>query len=223
MPVVASKDPLVSDANREVLVMSARRPRPRESRRSGIRTGFGLPSTPLFGETGTGGTRLLAGRSAVDPDAEGLLRRHGLPPSPEAVQAYEGTPEAYEKAGDDLLESSGFGEHWGAAGWTPPAIPTRKGQVSADAIRPNAWRYRDYVIRSSTPTSRTTVPGEQIAGDELFDYKAADELTAEQRELLVGDGVSAHGSGRDLQRVAGLSFPSAWRWWRARSRSSVPR
>jgi hypothetical protein len=63
------------------------------------------------------------------------------------------------------------------------------GKIDADRVRPNAWRYRDYVIRSlndDKPYDQFLV--EQIAGDELFDYRAAKHLTDVQRDYLVATG-----------------------------------
>ena len=132
------------------------------------------------------------------PDAEHLtlMRRVyfdviGLPPSPEEVKAYQAdtSPKVYERLVDRLLESPRYGEHWGRRWLDAAGYSDSEGQVSADAPRPYAWRYRDYVIRSfnaGKPYDRFLV--EQIAGDELFDYKAAKQLTPEQREKLVATG-----------------------------------
>jgi hypothetical protein len=57
---------------------------------------------------------------------------------------------------------------------------------NADDIRPNAWRYRDYVIRAfnaDKPYDRFLL--EQLAGDELADYEHAPEITAELYDNLV--------------------------------------
>ncbi len=115
----------------------------------------------------------------------------GLPPSPEEVKAYQAdtSPKAYQRLVDRLLESPHYGEHWGRRWLDAAGYSDSEGQVSADAPRPYAWRYRDYVIRSfnaDKPYDRFLV--EQIAGDELFDYKAAKQFTPEQREKLVATG-----------------------------------
>ena len=132
---------------------------------------------------------------AFSPDAGRLtlMRRAyfdliGLPPSPEEVKAYraDADPKAYERLVDRLLQSPRYGEHWGRRWLDAAGYSDSEGQVSADAPRPYAWRYRDYVIRSfnaDKPYDRFLV--EQIAGDELFDYKAAKQFTPEQRENLV--------------------------------------
>ena len=204
VPVVASKDPLVSDSDRDFWSFRTpvRPPVPKVQHQDRVRNpidAFLLEKLEQEGHT-------------FSPDAPPLtlMRRAyfditGLPPAPETVPAYEGTPEAYEKLVDDLLESPGYGEHWGRRWLDAAGYSDSEGQVSADAIRPNAWRYRDYVIRSlnaDKPYDRFLL--EQIAGDELFDYKAAEELAPDQRELLVATGFIRMGPGRDLQRVAGL-------------------
>ena len=59
----------------------------------------------------------------------------------------------------------------------------------ADETRPNAWRYRDYVIRSlndDKPYDRFL--REQIAGDELTDYRSAERFTPEMADALTATG-----------------------------------
>ena len=187
-PVVASEDSLVSDSDREFWSFRTpvRPPVPKVQHPDRVRTpidAFLLEKLEAEGHT-----------FSADAPPLTLLRRAyfdvtGLPPASEAVQAYEGTPHAYEKLVDDLLDSPGYGEHWGRRWLDAAGYSDSEGQVSADAIRPNAWRYRDYVIRSlNADKPYDLFLQEQIAGDELFDYKAAKDLTPEQRDLLVATG-----------------------------------
>ena len=188
VPMVASEDPVVSASDRIFWSFRTpvRPPVPKVRHQDRVRT----PSDAFLLE------KLEEEGHSFSPDAPPLtlMRRAyfdvtGLPPTPEAVQAYEGTPEAYEKLVDDLLDTPGYGEHWGRRWLDAAGYSDSEGQVSADAIRPNAWRYRDYVIRSlnaDKPYDQFLL--EQIAGDELFDYKAAEEVTPAQRELLVATG-----------------------------------
>lgn len=104
-----------------------------------------------------------------------LLRRVsfdliGLPPTPEEVQAFldDSSPEAYGKVVDRLLASPRYGERW-ARHWLDLARYAESEGFKADETRPNAWRYRDYVIHAfnaDKPYDRFVQ--EQIAGDELF-------------------------------------------------------
>src|SRR5258708_3768616 len=95
----------------------------------------------------------------------------GLPPSPEEVDAFIGddSPDAFGKLVDRLLASPHYGEHWGRH-WLDVARYADTGGYEQDFTYPNAWRYRDYVIRAlnqDKPYDRFI--REQIAGDELDD------------------------------------------------------
>ncbi len=104
-----------------------------------------------------------------------LLRRvtfdlTGLPPTPEALAAYlkDESPDAYEKVVDRLLASPQFGER-AALFWLDVVRYAESDGFKSDDPRPNAWRYRDYVIQSfnaDKPYDRFVK--EQIAGDELY-------------------------------------------------------
>ncbi len=104
-----------------------------------------------------------------------LLRRAtfdltGLPPTPEEVDAFlaDRSPRAFEKVVDRLLASPHYGERW-ARHWLDLARYAESEGFKSDETRPNAWRYRDYAIRSfnaDKPYDRFI--REQIAGDELW-------------------------------------------------------
>lgn len=108
-------------------------------------------------------------------DRRTLIRRLtydliGLPPSPEDVEAFASAsdPQAYDKLVDRLLESQHYGEHW-ARHWLDVAKYADSCGYDKDKLRPNAWPYRDYVIRAlnqDKPYDRFVQ--EQIAGDVLF-------------------------------------------------------
>jgi Protein of unknown function (DUF1553)/Protein of unknown function (DUF1549) len=112
---------------------------------------------------------------APEADRHTLIRRVyfdliGLPPSPEEVEAFvkDTTPDAYEKIVDKLLASPQFGERM-ANWWLDVARYAETDGFKADDVRPNAWRYRDYVIKSfnaDKPFDRFVK--EQLAGDELY-------------------------------------------------------
>ena len=132
-----------------------------------------------------------------DADRLTLMRRVyfdviGLPPSPQEVEAYlaDESPDSYQRLVDRLLESPRYGEHWGRRWLDAAGYADSEGQVDFDAVRPHAWRYRDWVIRAlnaDKPYDRFLV--EQIAGDELFNYKEKPlPLGREDSELLTATG-----------------------------------
>ncbi len=119
----------------------------------------------------------LGGKSlqpAPAADKLTLLRRvtfglTGLPPTPAEVDAFlqDTASNAFNKVVERLLASPRYGEHW-ARHWLDVVRYADTGGYSNDYERPNAWRYRDYVIRSfnqDKPYDRFIV--EQLAGDEL--------------------------------------------------------
>ncbi len=94
----------------------------------------------------------------------------GLPPTPAEVDAFvtDKSPDAYEKVVDRLLASPRYGERW-ARHWLDLARYAESEGFKSDETRPNAWRYRDYVIKSfneNKPYDRFVK--EQLAGDELW-------------------------------------------------------
>ena len=105
----------------------------------------------------------------------------GLPPSPNMVDSflkeYKVAPEkAWADLIDDLLASSQYGERW-AQHWLDITRYADTGGYSNDYERSNAWRYRDYVIRSfnnDKPYNNFIV--EQIAGDELADQSLRERV-----------------------------------------------
>jgi len=122
-----------------------------------------------------------------------LIRRlyvdlHGLPPNLSQQQVDVSTPEAWAELVDDLLGSEEYGERW-ARHWLDVAgYADSEGYNDADAVRPHAWRYRDYVIRSlnaDKPLDRFI--HEQLAGDEMIQSPLSN-LTPEDAELLVATG-----------------------------------
>ena len=103
-----------------------------------------------------------------------LLRRAyfdllGLPPTPTQVERFlqDASPDAYEKLIEELLASPRYGERWGGR-WLK-VVGYADSSLEANGYYPNAWRYRDYVVKSfndDKPYDRFVQ--EQIAGDELF-------------------------------------------------------
>jgi len=97
----------------------------------------------------------------------------GLPPTPYQIYqfrlAWDKNPSgAWNKAIDDLLASPHYGERWGQH-WLDIARYADTGGYSNDYERSNAWRYRDYVIRSfNNDKPYNEFVEEQIAGDEMW-------------------------------------------------------
>jgi mono/diheme cytochrome c family protein len=131
--------------------------------------------------------KLTAAGLKPNPEADRrtLLRRLkfdllGLPPTPEEVEAFEQdtTPDAYEKLVEKYLASPQFGERW-ARHWLDVVRFAESHGFEMNHERPNAWPYRDWVIKSfndDKPYDRFVK--EQIAGDTL----GAEEATG----FLVG-------------------------------------
>lgn len=131
-----------------------------------------------------------------EADRRVLVRRlayslTGLPPDAELVeQIVEDTdPLAWDRLVERLLASPRYGEKWGRFWLDLAGYADSEGKRSADMIRPWAWRYRDYVIRSFNDDKPfDDFLREQIAGDELVDWANADAVTDDVLEKLVATG-----------------------------------
>ncbi len=109
-----------------------------------------------------------------EADRSALIRRVtfdliGLPPTPDETAAFLGDsrPDAYERVVDRLLASPHYGERWGQH-WLDLAHYADSNGFELDAERPDAWRYRDWVVRSlnvDLPYDRFLTL--QIAGDDV--------------------------------------------------------
>ena len=119
---------------------------------------------------------------AMSPEADARTRCRrlyfdltGLPPTPEEMDAFahesHGSHEShatYEALVDKLLASPRHGERW-ARHWLDVVHYGDTHGYDKDQPRPNAWPYRDYVIRAfndDKPYARFVQ--EQLAGDVLF-------------------------------------------------------
>ena len=113
-------------------------------------------------------------RPSPESSSETLVRRlyfdlTGLPPTPAEIAQYvaDKRPNAYAKMVDRLLESPNYGERWGQH-WLDVVRFAETDGFEYDTHRKDAWRYRDYVIRSfqnDKPFNRFVT--EQLAGDEI--------------------------------------------------------
>jgi hypothetical protein len=114
-------------------------------------------------------------RPAAPAEPRTLIRRVtfdllGLPPAPAEVGAFlaDHSADAFAKLVDRLLASPHYGERWGRH-WLDVVRYADTGGFENDHFYPNAWRYRDYVLRSfnaNKPFDRFLE--EQLAGDELW-------------------------------------------------------
>ena len=113
-------------------------------------------------------------KPAPPADRATLIRRvtfdlTGLPPSPADIQAFvdDKSPKAYEKLVDKLLASPAYGERW-ATHWLDVVRFAESDGFEYDTHRKDAWRYRDYVIKSfNADKPYNQFLREQLAGDEM--------------------------------------------------------
>ncbi len=144
---------------------------------------------------------------------------HGLPPSPREVEAFvrDDSPDAFEKVVDRLLESDHYGERWGRY-WLDWVRYADSGGFETDIYFPDAWRYRDYVIRSfnaDKPFDRFVQ--EQIAADEIWpddielrsSYKIPEE---KQRHLEARIGTGMYTVGTVYHEAALNGHQLRYEW-----------
>ena len=128
----------------------------------------------------------------------------GLPPEWNDVERFlnDKSDQWYAKLVDHYLASEHYGERWGRYWLDLCGYADSEGKRSADPVRPEAWRYRDYVIRSlnaDKPYDRFLL--EQIAGDELYDFENADAITREMADAVIATGflrMAPDGTGSDI-------------------------
>ncbi len=130
-------------------------------------------------------------RPSPRADRATLIRRAyfdliGLPPSPREVESFlaDKSPDAWDRVIDRLLASPQYGERW-AQHWLDVVRFAETDGFEYDTHRSDAWRYRDYVIRSfnaDKPYDRFVT--EQLAGD---------EIDPTNDELLVASGFNRLG------------------------------
>ncbi len=130
-------------------------------------------------------------KQAPEAAPEELVRRlyfnlHGLPPTQAQLEAYlkDENPDKYSKLVDELLASPRYGERWGQH-WLDLARYAESDGYRQDGYRPDAWPYRDYVIKSFNEDK----PYDQFVREQL----AGDEIAPEDPDVLVATGYLRNG------------------------------
>lgn len=120
-----------------------------------------------------------------------LVRRlyydlHGLPPTEAQLEAYlqDPRPDAYGRLVDELLASPRYGMRQGQH-WLDLVRYAESDGYREDAYRPDAWPYRDYVIKSFNHDK----PYHQFIREQL----AGDELNPDDPDTLAGTAFLRHG------------------------------
>ncbi len=119
---------------------------------------------------------------APTADRRTLIRRAaydltGLPPTPEQIAAFVKDPakDAIERMIDRLLASPRYGERWGRW-WLDVARYADSNGQDENKVMANAWRYRDWVIRSFNSNQPfDAFITEQLAGDLLTTNGVSEE------------------------------------------------
>jgi hypothetical protein len=137
---------------------------------------------------------------ASPADRRSLIRRLtfdliGLPPAPDDVEHFvkDTSPDAIEKVVDRLLASPHFGERW-ARHWLDLVRYADGRGHEFDFTIPNAYQYRDYVVRAfneDVPYNQFVV--EHLAGDLL--HKPRVDSTGGINESILGTGFWFLGEG----------------------------
>lgn len=139
--------------------------------------------------------------------AEEMVRRMhfdliGLPPSTEVVAAFSAAyakdpDKAVAEEVDRLLADPRYGERWGQH-WLDVVRYSDSDGYNADGYRPDAWRYRDYVINSLNDDK----PYDQFVREQL----AADEFAADDPDKLIATAFLRHGVYEWNQRNAEMQW-----------------
>ena len=162
---------------------------------------------------------------AEDASRATLIRRLsfdllGLPPTPEQIERFvnDPAPDAYEKLVDLFLASPQYGERWGRH-WLDIVHYGDTHGYDKDQPRPNAWPYRDYVIRSLNDDKPwSCFVEEQVAGDVLFpgtrDGIEASGLSP--RDLGTRSGTPKYRNRNTMGKLHDTSIATIWSATRSR-------
>ena len=122
----------------------------------------------------------------------------GLPPTPAEIDSFlaDNRPDAYERLVESLLTRESYGERW-ARWWLDLARFAESDGFKADVNRPNAWRYRDWVIQAMN----SNMPYDKFIAMQL----AGDELEPNRPDSFIATGLNRHYPFEDNNMVPGLN------------------
>ncbi|WP_158222857.1 PSD1 and planctomycete cytochrome C domain-containing protein [Rhodopirellula sp. MGV] len=143
-------------------------------------------------------------KPAAQADRHELVRRayfdlHGLPPTPEQVDAFvnDPKPDAWPRLVKQLLQSPRYGERW-AQHWLDVIRYAESDGYREDAFRPDASVFRDYVIRSFNNDK----PFDQL----IREHIAGDEISPDDPDAFIGTAYLRHGVYEWNQRDARMHW-----------------
>lgn len=152
-------------------------------------------------------------------DRRALLRRAsfellGLPPKPEEVEAFDRdeSPTAWESATGKLLDKPEFGERW-ARHWLDVARFAESSGFEHDYDRPNAYHYRDFVIKALN----ADMPYNQFVQWQL----AGDEFEPDNPLALMATGFLGAGCSPHRSRPTKWSAPATMPWMTCSQRRAM--
>ncbi len=131
----------------------------------------------------------------------------GLPPTPEQVDAFNESAirnpqSAMESVVDDVLKSPRYGERW-AQHWLDVVRYADTHGFEVNTERPNAWPYRDYVIRAfNKDTPYNQFVREQIVGDAMGEETATGFLVT--ASVLLSGQIGKDDASKRLARQDSL-------------------
>ncbi len=136
-------------------------------------------------------------KPSPEADRVDLIRRlyldmTGLLPAPEEVEQFvqDKNPEAWANLVNRVLESPHYGERWGRY-WLDLVRFAETNGYETNRERPNAWPYRDYVIRSlNNDKPYDQFIREQIAGDLTGAPEATAFLVAGPYDIVKSPDIS---------------------------------
>jgi hypothetical protein len=156
---------------------------------------------------------------AAEASRTTLLRRlsfdlTGLPPTPAKIESFlnDRSADAYEKVVDRLLASPQYGVRW-AQHWLDLARYADTDGFEFDQARPNAWRYRDWVVDSLNRDMpydlfvRLQVAGDEISPDDPSSFIATGFNRCYPDMVDLNDqGLRRQGALNDITETTGLVF-----------------